>query len=215
MKKSNLEGEVMNSQRKSRISSILRLAGLAFMVSALSNCDLPFGPRWDADLYMPITDTSFPVSDFLPANYIPSGISARISSTPQRYDLGAARDLLKNLVTDSLANMVFYVTLGKKLGVSAYDTVFVSPDSAAIESRDSNWIAFPLYLSASDTMKQDSLAVPQESIEMIKDAADNGTPLWIQTSGQFSTPEDSPVTVSPSDSLSVKASMLARISVSR
>ena len=89
---------------KGGLRGLSKAVGLsALLASTCGGCtDMPFAPKWDADIYLPVMGNSFPVMDFLPLNYIPAGISARVSSSPQRYDIPLTmEDIVKNLVTDS------------------------------------------------------------------------------------------------------------------
>jgi hypothetical protein len=139
-----------------------------------------------------------------------------VSFPPQKQDVGGAvKDVLKNLVTDpARARTVLTLTVGKRTAISANDTLFVAPDSNSLTVSNPGRIVFPVTLTTADTLRTDSVAVSLASIAMMQNAADAGSPLWIQLRGQVSNPSGSPITITSADSITIKLTVTARIAVS-
>lgn len=196
----------------------LALVG-AVTAAAFTACkEPPFAPRWDADMYLPLTTQPIALAGFVPApplNIIPAGQSKAVSFPPQQQDVtGAVSDVLKNLVTDpARARTVLTLTVSKTTPISATDTLFVAPDSLSLTNANPGRIVFPIALATTDMSKTDSLAVSAASISMLQSAGSSQSPLWIQLRGQVSNSGASNIVITAADSINIKLTVTARVAV--
>ncbi len=200
-----------------RVRRALGLAG-AVLAGAFAACkDVPFAPRWDADMYMPLSTKSIYLNNAFPFGFIPPSTSGNVSFPPQQQDVtGAIKDVLTNLVTDPARAMtVLTLTVGKHTAISANDTLFVAPDSAHLTLPSTSRVVFPIVMATTDTLVTRVDTIPLASIQMMQTAANNKTPLWIQMRGQVSNPSASPVTITQADSITIKRTVTARVAVSK
>ena len=199
-----------------RLRRALALAGAVTAVAFTACKDIPFAPRWDADMYLPLSTKSIYLNNSFPFGFIPPATSGNASFPPQQQDVsGAIKDVLKNLVTDpTRAQTIMTLTVGKHTAISANDTLFVAPDSASLTAANPSRVVFPIALSPTDTLVTQADTIALASIQMMQNAAQNQTPLWIQLRGRVTNGSASPVTITAADSLSVKLTVTARIAVS-
>jgi hypothetical protein len=199
-----------------RLRRALGLAGAVTAVAFTACKDLPFAPRWDADMYMPLSTKSIYLNNAFPIGFIPPATSGNVSFPPQQQDVsGAVKDVLKNLVTDpTRALTVLTLTVGKRTAISAVDTLFVAPDSVSLTAANPGRVVFPIALLTTDTSvtKVDTIALA--SIQMMQNAATSQAPLWIQMRGRVSNPGASPLTITQADSITIKLTVTARVAVS-
>jgi hypothetical protein len=202
----------------------LALVG-AVTAAAFTACkELPFGPRWDADMYMPLSTQPIALAGFVPApplNIIPPGGSKAVSFPPQRQSVtGAIGDVLKNLVTDpTRARTMLALTLAKTTAVAVQDTLFVAKDSASLFVAAPDRIALSVPLLTTDLSKTDSTSLTTAQIGMLQNAPCKilqfppcGS-VWVQLRGTVSNPGASNVTITATDSVKISLSVTARIAV--
>ncbi len=200
-----------------RVRRALGLAG-AVLAGAFAACkDVPFAPKWDADMYLPLSTKSIYLNTFFPIGFIPGNTSGNVSFPPQQQDVsGAVKDVLTNLVTDpARAQTILTLTVGKHTAVSSSDTLYVAPDSASLYVPNTGRVVFPLTLATTDTLVTQVDTIALASIQMMQTAANNKTPLWIQMRGRVSNPSASPVTITAADSLTINLTVTARVAVSK
>ncbi len=204
-----------------RLRRALAFAG-AVGAAAFTACkEPPFFPRWDSDMYMPLS--SEPVrldSVFPPGIPIPPGFSAPNGFTTQQDLSGVLKDVLKNLVTDptrctspvnsALSCDLLKLTLAKTLKIAVQDTLFVADAQAGLNASTPSTIVFPIVMATTDLTRTDSVYLTQQSVSMLQAAGQNGTTLWIALRGKVSNPTDT-VTVTSSDSIAVTTSVTVRI----
>ncbi len=219
MKNTNHANKYLENLSEKLGRKVLRATGLcAILVSAFTSCkDVPFMPRWDIDTYMPLGTSAVYLNDFFTFGLIPSGISAKISSVPKKYEMyGALRDALRSIETDSArARTVLTLSFAKRTPIYTTDTLFISSDSSGLNNYGKGNIIFPISLETTDTLKTDSIILPQESINMLQNAAGMGNPLWIQTRGYVSNQSSSSIKITSADSMNVNLDVTARIFVSQ
>jgi len=201
-----------------RMRRALGVAG-AVMAGAFTACkDVPFAPKWDADMYMPLSTQSIYLNNVFTFGFIPPNTSDTASFAPQQQDVGGAiKDVLKNVVTDpTRALTILTLTIGKHTAIQATDTLFVAPDSSSLTSASpaTGTIRFPIALSTTDTSLTKADTISITSIQMMQNAAGTGTPLWIQLRGRVGNPSSSPVTITQADSITIKLTVTARVAVS-
>ena len=201
-----------------RMRRALGFAG-AVMAGAFAACkDVPFAPKWDADMYMPLSTRSIYLNNVFTFGFIPPNTSDTASFTPQQQDVsGAIKDVLKNVVTDpTRAQTILTLTIGKHTAIQATDTLFVAPDSGSLTSASpaGGTIRFPMALATTDTSLTKADTISIASIQMMQNAASAGTPLWIQLRGRVGNPSTSPVTITQADSITIKLTVTARVAVS-
>lgn len=194
----------------------LALAGAVTAVAFSACTDIPFAPRWDADMYLPLSTRSIYLNNTFPVGLIPASTSGTVSFPPQKQDVsGAIKDVLKNLVTDpTRAQTLLTLTVGKHTAISADDTLFVAPDSVHLTVPNTSRVVFPIALATTDTSVTQTDTIALASIQMLQTAANNQTPLWIQMRGRVTNTDSIPVTITPADSLTVKLTVTARVAVS-
>jgi hypothetical protein len=212
-----------------RLRRTLALVG-AVSATVFAACkEPPFAPRWDADMYMPLSAKPIALAEFVPApplNVIPpGGVPVPDSFPPQSQSVsGVLGDLLKNLVTDparcsSVANpalscdlLTLAVTKPAK-GFAVQDTLFVASAINNLNVAGPGTIVFPLTLTATDVTKTDSVYLTQSSVSMLQSAGQTTTPLWIQLRGHVSNPGASPITITSADSIHATLSVTVRVAV--
>lgn len=195
----------------------------AALAGAFAACDLPFAPRWDAGMYLPLSTKSIYLNNVFTFGFIPPNTSDTASFPPQQQSVtGAVADVLKNLVTDPARAQTFLtLTVAKRTAVSANDTLFVASDSSGLKpnARDTT-IVFPISLATTDTVKSDSLVLSIPQITMLQNTTGvlflsvGSHALWIQLRGRVSNPSTSPVTITQADSLTIRLTVNARVAVS-
>jgi len=195
----------------------------AVTAAAFTACkELPFTPRWDADMFMPLSTQPIRLSTVLGLGVIPPNVSAPDSFPPQRQPIsGVLGDVLKNLVTDAsrcsstvnpaLSCDQLKLTITKTQPITAQDTLFVANALANLNAAGPGTVVFPISLAATDLTKSDSISLTQASVGMLRAAGHSSTPLWIQLRGRANS--GAGVTVSSSDSLAITTSVTVRIAV--
>lgn len=195
---------------------------------AVASCDLPFAPKWDADMYIPLSTQPVRLSAFVPPpplNVIPGNGSLSVSFPPQQQDVtGPIHDVLTNVETDqakcqstvnaALTCHVLALTVTKTTPISAQDTLVVSPDLAGLTATSAGRIVFPVPVLATDLLRTDSLFLSTAQIQMLQNAAETKQPLWIQLRGRVTNPSASPVTITAADSIGIKLAATLRVRVS-
>lgn len=195
---------------------------------AVVACDVPFAPKWDADMYIPLSTQPIQLSQFVPPpplNVIPGNGSLSVSFDPQVQDVtGPIHDVLKNAESDqekcqssvspALMCHVLAVTTTKTTAISALDTLFVSPDSLGLFTTRPGGIVFPIPLAATDLTSTDSLFLSAAQLGMLQNAAESEQGLWIQLRGRVTNPSASPVTITAADSIGIKLAATLRIRIS-
>jgi hypothetical protein len=210
-----------------RLRRVLAALSAAAAV-AVAACDVPFAPKWDADVYLPLSTQPVRLSQFVPPapnNVILGGASLSISFVPLVQDVaGPIRDVLKNAesaldkcrstANPALMCHVLAVTTTKTTAISAQDTLFVSPDSLGLYTARPGGIVFPIPLAATDLARTDSLFLSTAQFGMLQNAAETDQGLWIQLRGRVSNPSASPVTITAADSIGIRLAATLRIRVS-
>ncbi len=200
-----------------RLRRALGLAG-ALLAGAFAACkDIPFAPKWDADMYLPLSTKSIYLNSRFTLGFMPASSSDTISFPPQRQEVsGAIKDVLQNLVTDpARAQTILTLTVGKHTAISVNDTLFVAPDSASLYASVPSRVVFPLAMAAADTSVTKADTIALASIQMMQTAADTQTPLWVQMRGRVSNTSSGPVTITPADSINIQLTVTARVAVSK
>jgi hypothetical protein len=200
------------------------LAPLAAVAAiAVAACDVPFAPKWDADMYIPLSSQPIRLSQF--AAVIPGNSSVSVSFDPQVQDVtGPIHDVLKNAESEldkcrsttnpALTCHVLAVTTTKTTPITAEDTLFVSPDSLGLYTTRPGGIVFPITLAAADLTRTDSLFLSPAQLGMLQSAAESEQDLWIQLRGLVTNPGASPVTITAADSIGVKLAATLRVRIS-
>jgi hypothetical protein len=209
-----------------RIRRAIALAGVAAAATFAACKEPPFAPRWDADMFLPLSTKSIYLNNFFAFGFIPPNTSGNVSFPPQQQDVsGTIGNVLKNLVTDpTRARTVLTLTVAKHTAISADDTLVVAPDSASLTNASPSRILFPLALATTDTLRTDSVSLGTPQICMLQNQAgthacplasgpSSASPLWIQLRGRVSNPAASPLTITSADSLSIKLTVTARVAL--
>jgi len=210
-----------------RLRRTLAPLGAAAALAAVA-CDVPFAPKWDADMYLPLTTQPIHLGSFVPApplNVIPGNGALSVSFPPQKQDVtGPIHDVLKNAETDpskcqatgntALTCHVLALTITKTTAIAAQDTLFVAPDSAGLFTPRTGGIAFPVPVLATDLTRTDSVNLSSAQISMLQNAATSSQPVWVQLRGRVNNPSASPITITAADSIAIKVSATIRIRVS-
>jgi hypothetical protein len=195
----------------------------AVTAAAFTACkEPPFAPRWDSDMFMPLSTQPIRLSTVLGLGVIPPGISAPDSFPPQLQAIsGVLGDVLKNLVTDAtrcsstvnpaLSCDQLKLTISKTQPITAQDTLYVANAQANLNAAGPGTVVFPISLAATDATKSDSIFLTQTSVAMLKAAGQSQSPLWIQLRGQANS--GAGITVTSSDSLAITTSVTVRIAV--
>jgi hypothetical protein len=191
----------------------------AVAAAAFAACkDVPFAPKWDADMFMPLSTKQIHLDSVFTLGVIPPATSGNVSFKPLTQDVaGPIGALLQKLDTATAnARTELTLTIRKRTAVSAIDTLFIAPDSASLTSPITGRIVFPVALAVADTLVTDSMAASLASIQMLYNAAANTRmPLWIQLRGKVTNPSASPVTITKADSLTIRLTVTARVAVSQ
>ena len=205
-----------------RLRRALALMG-AVSAAVVAACEHPpFAPKWDADMYMPLSTQPIHLNTFFPVA-IPPATSGAVSFPAQQQDIsGVLGDVLKNMVTDAsrctssgaLSCDLLVLKVTKTTAVSATDTLFVANAQANLNAAGAGTIVFPIALATTDNAKTDSLYLTQASVAMLQAAGDTKTPLWVQLRGQVTNPAATPVAITTADSLGVTLSVTVRVAVS-
>jgi hypothetical protein len=210
-----------------RLRRTLAPLSAAAAIAAVA-CDVPFAPKWDADMYIPLSTQAIHLADSVPLpplNVIPGNGSFRISFDPQVQDVtGPIHDVLKNVETDQakcqstvtagLTCHVLALTITKTTPIAAQDTLIVSPDLAGLTATSPGRIVFPVPVLATDLTRTDSLFLSTAQIQMLQNAAETKQSLWIQLRGRVTNPSASPVTITAADSIGIKLAATLRVRVS-
>jgi stage V sporulation protein SpoVS len=210
-----------------RLHRALATLGAAAAV-ATAACDVPFAPKWDADMYLPLTTQPIHLASFVPGpplNVIPGNGALTVSFPPQQQDVtGPIRDVLKNAETDpakcqatgnaALTCHVLALTITKTTAIAAQDTLFVAPDSAGLFTPRTGGIAFPVPVLATDLTRTDSINLSPAQITMLQNAANASQNVWVQLRGRVTNPSASAITITVADSIAIKVSATIRIRVS-
>ena len=198
-----------------RVRRALALVG-AVTATAIGCEGLPLVPKWDADMYMPLSTKAIYFRQFFPVGFILPNQSGSVNFNPLTQDLNSTiGNILKKVVTDpTRARSVLTLTIGKTLGIAAQDTLFIAPDSLGLYTTRPGGIVFPVALAAADASKTDSISVSQASIAMLQSSANSKAPLWIQLRGQVRNPSASVITITSADSIGIRLTMTVRIAIS-
>jgi hypothetical protein len=200
----------------------LALVGAA-AAGILAACgEIPFAPKWDADMYVPLSTKAIYLKDFFAYGFIPPNQSGTVNFSPLTQPLNSTiGGVLKKVVTDpARARSVLTLTIGKTTAIAAQDTLVIARDSAGLSTFPSGTIVFPFGLAVADGSKTDSMSLSLIQINMLQttaqtcDLALGCQPLWIQMRGRVSNPSASIVTVTPADSLGIKLTMTVRVAIS-
>ncbi|HXY70129.1 MAG TPA: hypothetical protein VEH62_11810 [Gemmatimonadales bacterium] len=208
-----------------RFRRSLALVG-AMAAGVLAACkDAPLAPRWDADMYMPLSTQPIRLSSTFIALTIPAGASGQVSFPAQSQDItGVLGDILKNMVTDparctstgALSCDLLTLTVSKTKPIAGQDTLFVANTQANLTAAAaaSGTVVFPIGVAPADVTRTDSLYLTQASVGMLQAAGQSGTPLWIQLRGQVSNPGASAIAITASDSVGLSLAVTVRVAVS-
>ncbi|HTT68690.1 MAG TPA: hypothetical protein VMF70_11715 [Gemmatimonadales bacterium] len=190
----------------------------AVTATVFTACKEPaFAPRWDADMYVPLSTHNI----HLTPGVIAAGLQAPDSFPVQQQEVsGVLGDVLKN-VTDStrcstgpgLSCDLVTLTATKTTAVAVTDTLFISDSSVATAPRF-GMVPFAVSMSAADQTKTFTDTLASATVAMLKNAGEEGRPLYIVLRGQVSNPSASPVTVTVADSIALSLSVTIRVAVS-
>jgi hypothetical protein len=203
----------------------LALAG-ALSTMMFAACEHPpFAPRWDADMYMPLSTQPIHLNSIFTTGVIPPATAGNVSFPALQQDIsGILETVLTNMVTDparctSPADPTrscdkLTLTIHKTTAVTSTDTLFVANAQGNLNAASPGTIVFPISLAVSDVTKTDSLSLTQASVGMLQGAAQSSTPLWVQLRGQVRNPAATPLTIAAADSLGITLSVTVRVAVS-
>jgi hypothetical protein len=194
---------------RSRIAA----AGLSVLVTSVTLAckDIPLLPHWDADWNVPLPSQAIALFGPFPG-LVPPGTSANISFPPQSQTFGGS---VGSLLEQNLSNAALVVVLSKALAVSGADTVFVAADAASLTNAAATRIVVPVAFTAADLTVTDTVPVTAAGITMLQNLAQSNGSLWVQLRGRVSYAGPGNLTVTTSDSIHVRLSLLATIAVSR
>jgi hypothetical protein len=201
------------------------LIGAAAAAAFAACSDVPFTPKWDADMYMPLSTRSIALADSFPGGVMPGSSSLSVDFPALEQDVsGVLGELLRNLVTDparcasstnpSLSCDRLVLTVTKRTPVAGDDTLFVANSQANLNASGPGTIVFPINLLASDLSKTDSIFLTHQSVAMLQTAAEDEVSLWVQLRGRVSNPSASAVSITGADSLGLALSATVRVAVS-
>lgn len=211
-----------------RLNRALALAG-ATAATVFAACkEPPFAPRWDAPWYLPLSTQSIALSDMVPPsplNVIPPNTPLPDSFPAQQQDVsGVLETVLKNIVTDparctspvtpSLSCDLVKLTVQKTTPVAVTDTLFVASSRAGLNAATAGTVVFPISLAAATTAATDSMYLTQASVQMLQQAGENSTPLFVQLRGTVTNPGPSNVTITAADTIGVNLSATITVAVS-
>ena len=208
-----------------RLRRTLALVGAVTAATFAACKEPPFAPRWDADMYMPLSTQPIHLNQFFTLGVIPPAASGSVSFPAQQQSIsGVLGTVLKNMVTDpvrctspvvpSRTCHLLKLTIVKTTPIAAPDTLFVANAQASLNAGAAGTIVFPISLLTTDATKSDSLYLTLASADMLQIAGQNKTPLWVQLRGQVSNPGASPITITSADSLGITLAVTARVAVS-
>jgi len=208
-----------------RIRRTLALAG-AVAASVFVACkEPPFAPRWDADMYMPLSTQTIHLDQLLsPLPAIPGNTAKPDSFPVQTQDIsGVLGDVLKNMVTDparcawtvnpALSCDLLTLKISKTTAVNATDTLFIASAPGNLNAAAAGTVVFPISLLTTDLSKTDSLYLTYPSVQMLQSSGKGGTPIYVLLRGQVSNPSASPVALGSADSLGISLTVTARVAV--
>jgi len=173
----------------------------------------PFAPRWDADMYMPLSFQSIPVQ----AGSVPNGASATDSfPSPLSQDLsGVLGTVMKNLVTDpgrcsapsdpSLSCDLVTVTMRKTLALTVQDTLFIGNAANTLTAAGAagGTVVFPLSLTGAQTSLTDTMYLSPAAVTMLQNAGSGASAVWIQVRGTLSNQSGGTITATAADSIGI------------
>jgi hypothetical protein len=201
----------------------LALAGAVAAVAFTACHEPPFFPRWDSDMYMPLSTQPIVLDSVFKATggIIPPATSAPDSFPPQQQAIsGVLGDVLKNLVTDAsrcsstvnpaLSCDMLKLTISKSKPIAAQDTLFVANSKANLSPPAAGTVVFPFTLASTDATKSDSISLTPQAVSMLQAAGKSNTPLWIMLRGRASNPTTSTITVNK-DTLFITTSVTVRV----
>jgi hypothetical protein len=206
-----------------RLHRALALAGAAAGLLSAACKEPPFAPRWDANMYMPLSTQAIHLDRLVsPLTALPPG-ATRDSFVVQPQDAsGVLGDLLKNMVTDStrctstgsLSCDLLTLSLTKTTQVAVTDTLFVANSRSTLNPAGPGTIVFPVTLAATQTALTDSLYLPPESVRMLEGVGQSGDTLYVLLRGQVSNSSGSAIPVAAADSLGVSLSATILVAIS-
>ncbi len=185
----------------------------------------PFAPRWDADMYMPLSFQSIPVQP----GSVPNGVSSPDSfPAPLSQDLsGVVGNVMKNLVTDparcsapsdaSLSCDLVTVTLRKTLALTVQDTLFIGNAANVLTAAGAagGTVVFPIGLTGAQSSMTDSLYLTPAAVAMLQAAGSGSSAVWIQVRGTLSNQSGGTITATAADSIGITSlTATMRIAVS-
>jgi hypothetical protein len=197
----------------------------AVTAAAFTACkELPFAPRWDADMFMPLSTQPIYLSTYFTLGVIPPASSASVSFPAQQQAVsGVLGTVLKNMVTDqsrcssavnpALTCHMLKLTVSKTKPITATDTLFLANAQGNLNAAGPGTVVFPISLATTDSTKSDSVFLTPASVNMLQLAGKNSAPLWIQLRGQVANPGASPITITSADSLGITLSVTVRVAV--
>lgn len=193
--------------RVSKVTAAL----VAATAMGLSACeDVPFVPRWDADWVVPLPSQTIRLPNYFPLA-IPPGFEAPVSFDQ---DLPLSLDAsIGDLLEQSLDTASVTLELQYNLQMSGQDTLYVDRLRANLGNAAAARIVFPITFSGFSA--RDTLRISPAAIRMISETAAAQDTLWVRFSGQMRYDGSSPHTVSSSDTIAVRAQILARVRISR
>jgi hypothetical protein len=209
-----------------RLRRTLALVGAVTAATFAACKEPPFAPRWDADMYMPLSTQPIHLNQFFTLGVIPPAASGSVSFPAQQQSIsGVLGTVLTNLVTDpGRARTVLTLTVAKTTPISATDTLFVASDSLGLTNSSAGRIVFPVTIATTDLSKTDSLTLTLAQIGMLQNQPKvkincsivgcETAPLWIQLRGLVRNPAASAITITSADSLGITLGVTARIAVS-
>ena len=208
----------------------MRLRRLSALVGAatatvFAACEHPpFAPKWDADMYLPLSTQPIHLNTFFGTGSIPAGGSGSVNFPAQTQEIsGVLGQLLDKMVTDptrcssagGLSCHHVTLTITKTTPVAFQDTLFVASSLANLVASGAGTVVFPLTIAATPGTVVDTLYLTQASVAMLEAAGQNSTPLWIQARGRVSNPGASAVPITGADSLSISLAVTLRVAVSK
>ena len=199
--------------RKLRWSAAL--GALACTVLAGACKDIPVLPQWDADWYLPLPSQRINLDSAATAAFgfdsVPPNQSFPFSWTLSQEMNGAIGELLKKDIVGGHLIMTLTKSAGLQLGFN--DTLFVS---GAATGTPHGTIVFGLNMLPADLAAVDTIVLDTTNINMLSAVANDTTghdTLYVRIRGRGYT-GNSWVRLS-SDTLAIRAALLARIAVSQ
>jgi hypothetical protein len=195
----------------------------AVAAAAFAACkEPPFAPRWDSDMFMPLSTQPIRLSTYFTLGTIPPATSASVSFPAQQQSIsGVLGTVLKNMVTEqarctstvnpALTCHMLKLTVAKTKPITATDTLFLANAQANLNAGGPGTVVFPISLATTDASKSDSVYLTTASVNMLQAAGKNSSPLWIQLRGQVANPGASPIAITGTDSLGITLSVTVRV----